>query len=164
MGVDLKDAVEIVSFGQTVDDITKNPENPLEMTAYKVAAEEALRDAGLTIDDIGTIETHDCFTVAGILGVEALGLAKMGEGAKFVAEGHTARDGKVPMNTTGGLIGWGHPTGATGVHMAVTIWQQLTGEAGDAQIVIDAKRPYGMSINMGGDDKSLTAIIYKKAE
>ena len=163
MGVDLKDAVEIVSFGQAIDDITKKPENLLEMTAYKVAAEEALRDAGLTIDDIGTIETHDCFTIAGILGVEALGLAKMGEGAKFVAEGHTARDGKVPMNTTGGLIGWGHPTGATGVHMAITIWQQLTGKAGDAQIVIDAKRPYGMSINMGGDDKSLTAIIYKKA-
>jgi len=56
----------------------------------------------------------------------------------------------MPMNTTGGLIGWGHPTGATGVHQAVTIWQQLTGKAGKAQIKISDDRPYGMTINMGG--------------
>ncbi len=163
-GIPKNQAVEVVSWGQAIDDITKLPDDMLELTAYKHAAQEALRDAGLTIDDIGTIETHDCFTIAAVLGVEALGLAKPGEGAQFIYEGHTARDGKIPMNTTGGLIGWGHPTGATGVHMAVTIWQQLTGNAGDAQINIDPDRPYGMSINMGGDDKTLTAIIYKRAE
>ncbi len=163
-GIPKNQAVEVVSWGQAIDDITKLPEDMLELTAYKHAAQEALRDAGLTIDDIGTIETHDCFTIAAVLGVEALGLAKPGEGAQFIYEGHTARDGKIPMNTTGGLIGWGHPTGATGVHMAVTLWQQLTGNAGDAQINIDPARPYGMSINMGGDDKTLTAIIYKRAE
>ena len=163
-GIPKNQAVEVVSWGQAIDDITKLPDDMLELTAYKHAAQEALRDAGLTIDDIGTIETHDCFTIAAVLGVEALGLAKPGEGAQFIYEGHTARDGKIPMNTTGGLIGWGHPTGATGVHMAVTLWQQLTGNAGDAQINIDPARPYGMSINMGGDDKTLTAIIYKRAE
>jgi acetyl-CoA C-acetyltransferase/acetyl-CoA acyltransferase len=67
------------------------------------------------------------------------------------------------MNTTGGLIGWGHPTGATGVHMAVTIWEQLTGNAGAAQIKMTAEKPYGMTINMGGDDVTVVALVYKKA-
>ena len=81
----------------------------------------------------------------------------------FVLEGHTARGGKIPFNTTGGLIGWGHPTGATGVHMAVTLWEQLTGKAGDAQIEMPADRPYGLSMNMGGDDKTAVSLAVKKA-
>jgi len=119
--------------------------------------------AGITKNDLGTVEIHDCFTSAAIIGIEAIGLAPHGKGTDFVLDGHTARDGKIPFNTTGGLIGWGHPTGATGVHMAVTIWEQLTGNAGDAQINIDPKRPYGMSVNMGGDDKTVMVIIYKNA-
>ena len=81
----------------------------------------------------------------------------------MLLEGKTARNGKVPFNTTGGLIGWGHPTGATGVHQAVTILEQLTGKAGDAQIKINPERPYGLSVNMGGDDKTLVSIVYKAA-
>ncbi len=119
--------------------------------------------AGITMDQVGTVETHDCFSIAGILAVEALGLAAPGKGAEYVAEGNTARNGKMPMNTTGGLIGWGHPTGGTGVHQAVTIWQQLTGKAGDAQINISTDRPYGLTINMGGDDVTVVAIVYKRA-
>jgi acetyl-CoA acetyltransferase len=118
--------------------------------------------AGLEAKDIATFEVHDCFTIAGILMMEALGLAKDGEGADFVIEGNTLRTGKFPTNTTGGLIGWGHPTGATGVHQAVTIWEQLTGKAGESQIEIPADRPYGMTVNMGGDDKTIVAIVYKK--
>jgi len=163
IGIDKKDAVEVFGWGQAEADITKPPEDPTVVTTIKIAAEEALKSAGITIDDLATVETHDCFTIAGILAVEALGFAKPGEGADFVAEGNTARDGKIPFNTTGGLIGWGHPTGATGVHQAVTIWEQLTGKAGDAQIDVDPKRPYGMTINMGGDDKTVVAIVYKKA-
>jgi acetyl-CoA C-acetyltransferase/acetyl-CoA acyltransferase len=98
------------------------------------------------------------------MAVEAIGFAPQGKGPDFVLAGDTARDGKVPFNTTGGLIGWGHPTGATGVHQAVTIWEQLTGKAGDAQINIDPKRPYGLTVNMGGDDKTLVSVVYKKAE
>ena len=68
----------------------------------------------------------------------------------------------MPFNTTGGLIGWGHPTGATGVHMAVTIWEQLTGRAGQAQISIPEDRPYGLSMNMGGDDRTVVSLVYKQ--
>ena len=162
IGIDKKDAIEVLGWGQVEADITAPPEDLTELTTIKKAAHEALTSAGITIDDLGTIETHDCFSVAGILAVEALGFAQPGKGADFVYEGNTARDGKIPFNTTGGLIGWGHPTGATGVHQAVTIWEQLTGRAGDAQIKMPADKPYGMTINMGGDDKTVVAIVYKK--
>ena len=115
--------------------------------------------AQITKDDIATVECHDCFSIAGILATEAIGFAEHGKGAEFVAEGHTSRKGKIPFNTTGGLVGWGHPTGATGVHQAVTILEQLTGKAGDAQIEIPANRPYGLTVNMGGDDKTLVSIV-----
>jgi len=108
------------------------------------------------------VETHDCFTIAALMAVEAIGLAEQGKGPEYILGGHTARGGKIPFNTTGGLIGWGHPTGATGVHQAVTIWEQLCGKAGDAQISLTTERPYGMTINMGGDDKTVVAIIYKR--
>ena len=94
--------------------------------------------------------------------VEAIGLAGIGKGTDFILEGNTARDGKIPINTTGGLIGWGHPTGATGVHQAVTILEQLTGKAGKSQIQITPERPYALSVNMGGNDKTLVAIVYKR--
>jgi len=164
LGIEKKDAIEILGWAQVIRNITNEPPDYTEVTAIKKAAKEALDSAGLTIHDLGTIETHDCFSIAGILGVEALGFAEPGKGAQFVADGHTARDGKIPINTTGGLIGWGHPTGATGVHQAVTIWEQLTGKAGAAQIKINPDRPYGMTINMGGDDVTVVAMVYKKAE
>ncbi len=164
LGIEKKDAVEVVGWSLKVRNITQDPPDLLELTTIKKAAHAALEDAGITINDLGTIETHDCFSIAGILATEALGFAERGKGAEFVAEGNTSREGKIPMNTTGGLIGWGHPTGGTGVHMAVTVWEQLTGKAGDAQITISKEKPYGMSINMGGDDVTVVAIVYKKGE
>jgi len=160
--IDKKDAVEIVGWAQVEADITEKPKDLTELTTIKRAVKEAMETAGITHNELGTIETHDCFTIAGILATEAIGFAEPGKGAEFVAGGNTSRDGLIPMNTTGGLIGWGHPTGATGVHQAVTIWEQLTGKAGDAQIKISEEKPYGMTINMGGDDKTVVAIVYKR--
>jgi len=161
-GISKSDAVEIVGWGQVEEDITQPPSDPTSLDTTKQAVKEALTSAGITKDDLGTVELHDCFTIAGVMAMEAIGLAKPGEGADFIASGKTARNGTIPTNTTGGLIGWGHPTGATGVHQAVTIWEQLTGKAGDAQITISDDRPYGLSINMGGDDKTVVAIVYKR--
>ncbi|NOU18678.1 MAG: 3-ketoacyl-CoA thiolase [Bacteroidales bacterium] len=161
-GISKSDAVEIVGWAQIVDNITEKPKDLTKLIAIEIAAKRALESAKITINDLATIEVHDCFTVAGILSVEALGLAKYGEGPEFVINGNTSRNGKIPINTTGGLIGWGHPTGGTGVHQAVTIWEQLTGKAGAAQIEIPKEKPYGMTINMGGDDKTVVAIVYKK--
>lgn len=163
-GIPKDQAVRVVGYGQVERNITNDPPDPTELTAIKKAAKQALEMAGITIDDLATAEIHDCFSIAGILTTEALGFAEPGKGAQFVAERNTARDGKIPMNTTGGLIGWGHPTGGTGVHQAVTIWEQLTGNAGDAQINISKDKPYGMTINMGGDDVTVVAIVYKRAD
>ncbi|MGC8864456.1 MAG: thiolase C-terminal domain-containing protein [Bacteroidales bacterium] len=163
-GIPLSEAVEVVGWAQTERDITQDPPDPTELTNIKYAVQKALQMAGIGIHQIGTVETHDCFTIAGILGVEALGLAKPGQGPDFVLSGETSRNGSVPFNTTGGLIGWGHPTGATGVHMAVTIWEQLTGKAGAAQINLKPDKPYGISINMGGDDVTAVVLVYKRAD
>jgi acetyl-CoA C-acetyltransferase/acetyl-CoA acyltransferase len=164
IGILVEEAVEIAGFGHAVGNITLRPSDPTELSTGKLAAEKAMEMAGITIGQVGTVETHDCFTIAGILGVEALGLAKKGEGPDYVIGGETSHAGEVPFNTTGGLIGWGHPTGATGVHMAVTLWEQLTGKAGNAQINIRQAKPFGLSLNMGGDDKTLVSIVYRHGE
>lgn len=161
-GIPKSEAVEVVGWAQIVENITEKPRDLTKLTTIEAAAKKALESAKITIDNLATIEVHDCFTIAGLLSVEALGFVKSGEGPEFIISGNTSRNGRIPINTTGGLIGWGHPTGGTGVHQAVTIWEQLTGKAGAAQIEIPKDKPYGMTINMGGDDKTVVAIVYKK--
>ena len=162
-GIDKKDAVEVVGFGQVEADLTQPPADLAKLDTTEEAVKRALASAGIGVKDLGTVECHDCFTITGILSVEAIGLAKQGEGADFVSAGNTARNGKIPFNTTGGLVGWGHPTGATGVRQAVTIWEQLTGKAGGWQVEIPADRPYALSISMGGNDRTVVAIVYRRA-
>jgi acetyl-CoA C-acetyltransferase/acetyl-CoA acyltransferase len=163
-GIPKSQAVEIMGFAQAEEDITKAPDDFTVLSTTKFAVQKALENSGITKEQLATVECHDCFSIAGIMATEAIGFAEHGKGIDFVLEGHTARYGKIPFNTTGGLIGWGHPTGATGVHQAITIWEQLTGNAGNNQIEIHPERPYGLTVNMGGDDKSLVSIVYKRAE
>ena len=163
-GIPKNEAVEVVGWSQVEDDITKPPADLTALTMFGVAAREAMKSAKINVKQLGTAEIHDCFTIAGVMAVEAMGLVKAGEGPEFILSGNTSRTGSIPINTTGGLIGWGHPTGATGVHQAVTILEQFTGRAGEAQINIKAEKPYGLSVNMGGNDKTLVAIVYKKVE
>jgi len=162
-GIPLSAAVEIVGMGQVEADLTVPPADLTALETTRRAVEAALASAGITVPQLATVETHDCFTIAGIMAIEAIGLAGAGCGPDFVLDGQTARGGRVRFNTTGGLIGWGHPTGATGVHQAVTLWEQLTGRAGAAQIDVPRERPYGLSVNMGGDDKTLVALVYRAA-
>ena len=107
----------------------------------------ALKKAGVTLDDLSFVETHDCFTIAELIEYEAMGLARRGEGGKLALSGETAKDGRLPVNPSGGLKAKGHPIGATGVSMHVLTSMQLTGEAGGIQVP-DAK--LGGIFNMGG--------------
>ncbi|MEO9339897.1 acetyl-CoA acetyltransferase [Mesorhizobium sp. SB112] len=107
----------------------------------------ALKNAGVTLDDLSFVETHDCFTIAELIEYEAMGLAKRGEGGKIALEGQTAKNGRLPVNPSGGLKSKGHPIGATGVSMHVLTAMQLTGEAGGIQVP-NAK--LGGIFNMGG--------------
>ncbi|MER8827656.1 acetyl-CoA acetyltransferase [Mesorhizobium sp. M0938] len=108
---------------------------------------QALKKAGVMLDDLSFVETHDCFTIAELIEYEAMGLAKPGEGAKLALNGETAKDGRLPVNPSGGLKAKGHPIGATGVSMHVLSAMQLVGEAGGIQVP-GAK--LGGIFNMGG--------------
>ncbi|HXY89798.1 MAG TPA: acetyl-CoA acetyltransferase [Xanthobacteraceae bacterium] len=107
----------------------------------------ALAEARLGLYDLSFVETHDCFTIAELIEYEAMGLAKPGEGARIIDEGIVDKNGKLPVNPSGGLKAKGHPIGATGVSMHAISAMQLRGEAGDMQIP-DA-RLAGI-FNMGG--------------
>jgi acetyl-CoA C-acetyltransferase len=111
------------------------------------AWKRALACAGIRLGDLSFAEVHDCFTIAELIEYEAMGLVGEGEGARAIAEGWTHKDGKLPINPSGGLKAKGHPIGATGVSMHALCAMQLTGAAGDMQIR-DA-RLAGL-FNMGG--------------
>lgn len=162
-GIPKSQAVEIMGVGHVVDDLTAKPADCTELSTARSSIAQALSLAGITQNDLGFAEVHDCFTIAGVEMTEALGVAGKGEGPDFISAGNSARNGSFPINTTGGLIGWGHPTGCTGVHMAVTLWEQLTGVAGGSQIKINPGKPFGISVNMGGNDKTVISIICRNA-
>jgi len=98
------------------------------------AWQQALASAGLSLDDLSLVETHDCFTVAELLEYEAMGLTAPGDGARAIKEGWTERGGKLPINLSGGLKSKGHPIGATGVSMHVMAAMQLNNSAGAIQL------------------------------
>ena len=111
------------------------------------AWQHALAKAGLKLDDLSFVETHDCFTIAELIEYEAMGLTPEGQGARAILEGWTQKDGKLPVNPSGGLKAKGHPIGATGVSMHALCAMQLTGAAGDLQV---KNARLGGIFNMGG--------------
>jgi acetyl-CoA C-acetyltransferase len=119
----------------------------LKFEGCAVAWKRALAQAGLGLGDLSFAEVHDCFTIAELIEYEAMGLAPEGQGARVIAEGVVAKDGKLPINPSGGLKSKGHPIGATGVSMHALAAMQLTGTAGDMQVK-DAR--LGGIFNMGG--------------
>ena len=111
------------------------------------AAQRALEMAGMTIQDIDVLEVHDASAPAELMLYEELGLCAEGEGGRLIDEGITEIGGRLPVNTSGGLITKGHPVGATGVSQVYEIWLQLRGEAGDRQV---KRAKAGMTHNGGG--------------
>jgi acetyl-CoA C-acetyltransferase len=121
-----------------------------DITAFDGAREawrRALAQAELKLEDLSFVESHDCFTIAELIEYEAMGLTAPGQGARAVLEGWTAKDGRLPVNPSGGLKSKGHPIGATGVSMHVITAMQLAGEAGAMQL---PKADRAGVFNMGG--------------
>ena len=108
--------------------------DPSRFDGARRAWDQAKETAGITLDDLDLVETHDCFTIAEMIEYEAMGLTPPGEGWKAAREGTTTKEGKLPVNPSGGLKSKGHPIGATGVSMHVLASMQLMGEAGGMQI------------------------------
>lgn len=160
-GIDLKDAVELVGLGEAEDDITKEPVDPTVLSTNATAAAKALDQAGINKDDVGIIELHDCFTITALLALESLGYAKKGKAAEYILEGNTSSSGAHPVNLSGGLGGFGHPTGATGVRQLVDLLHQFTGKAANPSPL---KKPFGMMLSMGGNDKTVTAVVVKEVK
>jgi acetyl-CoA C-acetyltransferase len=111
------------------------------------AISQAYESAGVSVDDLDFAEVHDCFTIAELMTIEAMGLCAPGQGHQVVREGLTERDGTLPTNVSGGLKAKGHPVGATGVSMHVLASRQLTGRAGAMQL---PNAGLGLVFNMGG--------------
>ena len=126
------------------------------------AWKRALDQAGLKdVTDLSFVETHDCFTIAELIEYEAMGLTPEGQGARAALEGWTAKDGRLPVNRSGGLKSKGHPIGATGISMHVLTAMQLSGQAGAMQL---PKADLGGVFNMGGAAVANYVSILERAQ
>jgi acetyl-CoA C-acetyltransferase len=156
-----KQPVEIAGVGHATDTIQlAQREDVTWLASTAKAAERAFNMAGVGPKDVDLFEVHDCFTIAELVVIESLGLVGKGEGGKATLEGRTARDGDIPVNTSGGLKAKGHPVGATGVAQVMEVVKQLRGEAGERQVK-GAKR--GLAQNMGGSGGSAVVHILEVA-
>ena len=144
----MKKAVAFRGMAHAQDFLPMSKRDIVQFEGCTVAWRRALDDAGLLLDDLSFVETHDCFTIAELIEYEAMGLAKPGEGARAIDEGWTQKDGKLPVNPSGGLKAKGHPIGATGVSMHVLTAMQVQGTAPEGMQIKDAK--IGGIFNMGG--------------
>ncbi|MEW6363609.1 MAG: thiolase domain-containing protein [Acidobacteriota bacterium] len=152
-----KPLVKIIGSGQATSTIALHSRSDMtwfESTAK--AAEKAFKMAGKGPRDIHVAEVHDCFTIAEIVILEALGFTERGKGGTAAESGMTALGGRIPVNTSGGLKGKGHPVGATGVAQVVEITRQLRGESGERQV---KGARVGLTQNMGGTGASTVVHI-----
>lgn len=154
--------VSIIGTGQASDTIGLYERKSLtSLLAAKLAAKNAYDMAKVKSKEINIAEVHDCFTIAEIIAYEDLDFCSAGEGGKLVESGETRLDGRVPVNTSGGLKAKGHPVGATGTAQAYEIYLQLTGQAGKRQVK-NAK--VGLTHNVGGSGGTATVHVYRSEE
>lgn len=143
----MKKAVAFRAAAHASDFLPMSKRDILKFEGCTAAWQKAFAQSGLSLDDLDLVETHDCFTVAELIEYEAMGLVPEGQGARAILEGWTEKDGKLPVNPSGGLKAKGHPIGATGVSMHVMASLQVRGEAGDMQV---AGAKLAGIFNMGG--------------
>jgi len=152
----------VAGTGQASDTISLHSRSSLtSLRATIEATRTAYKMAGVKPDDIDLVEVHDCFTIAEIIAIEDLGFCKKGEGGKVTEQGETAIGGRIPVNTSGGLKGKGHPVGATGIAQAVEIVQQLRGEAGKRQV--DGAE-VGLTHNVGGSGGTAVVHVLRRSD
>ena len=154
--------VSIIGSGVGTDSLSLARRSTLTaIPAGKIAAEAAYKQAGIKVENINFAEVHDCFTIAELMAVEALGFAKEGEAYKLYKNKDTYFDGKTPINTSGGLKACGHPVGATGIKQAIEATMQLSGKATGRQVK-DAE--IGVTHNVGGSGASAAVHVFKKVK
>lgn len=136
-----------------------NAESPYTLPWTRQACVDAYKRAGLTVDDIDVFETHDCFTSSEYAAISAFGITDPGKEYEAVEDGTIAFEGSKPINPSGGLIGCGHPVGASGTRMLLDLYKQVTGTAGGYQV---ANAKNGMMLNIGGSATTNYVFIVGK--
>ncbi|TXD37054.1 hypothetical protein FRC98_09965 [Lujinxingia vulgaris] len=158
LGKKPEDCIEVLAYSQATSPLGQVKDYTV-LDNTKMAADQVYADAGITPEQVQVAEVHDCFAVTELLMYEALGFAEKGRGAELARAGETSLTGKIPVNTGGGLLAFGHPVGATGVKQLLEIYRQMKGQCGDYQL---AERPeIGLTANMGGDDRTTVCIALK---
>ncbi len=156
-----KKPIRIAGIGSATDThCMHNRKDPVEMGAVKLSAERAYAMAGVKPEDISFAELHDPFVILELAISEEVGLFPRGKAVDALRRGETGIDGRLPINTSGGLKAKGHPVGATGVSQVVELVRQLRGKAEKGRQVKDPR--YGMSVNFGGLANNVITIICAK--
>ena len=146
---------------QKLDRTATGDSAPYVLPHVRAAVLDALRRAHATLDDLHGIEVHDCFTPSEYLAIDHIGLTGPGESWKAIENGEIEHGGRLPINPSGGLIGGGHPVGASGVRMLVDAAKQVSGTAGDYQVE-DAKT-FG-TLNFGGSTATTVSFVVSATE
>ena len=155
-----KTDVEIAGSAENSDYLASfEREDITSWDASRMAAEEAYKQAGITPEDIDIAEIHDAFTSVEMISYEDLGFCKKGEAKEMVRKGVTSLNGKLPVNTSGGLKAKGHPISATGISQVYEIVKQMRNEAGERQV---ADVRHGLAQNIGGAGSTVTVHILRK--
>jgi acetyl-CoA C-acetyltransferase len=166
---DKQHAIRLDGLGQSTDHLAVAQKDAPVFAVASRAATTAFKMAGITPADLSGADLHDCFTISEIVAYEIVGLAERGQGAKLAASGATALPAaraqitaerslrSIPVNPGGGLIGDGHPVGASGVRQVVEAFTQLTGAGGKRQIERPTKY---LTFNMGGSLTTSVAMIW----
>jgi acetyl-CoA acyltransferase len=158
LGLKPQDCVEVLGLSQATSSLYEDGDLK-GLATTQIAAQRAYAATGTQPSDMQVAEVHDCFTVTELMMTEALGFAEPGQGSQLIQSGASQIDGRIPVNTGGGLVGFGHPVGATGVKQALEIFRQMKGRCGDYQM--PSAPALGISANMGGDDKTVVVGVYK---
>jgi acetyl-CoA C-acetyltransferase len=131
-----------------------------EWIPLKIAAKEALQSANITLKDVDIAEVHDCFTISEIMEYEAFGWCEKGKGGKFIEEGQSCIGAKIAVNPRGGLLGCGHPLGATAILQAIDIMQQFRGEVPKGRHVQGAE--VAVAHNLSGPANVHSILVYSR--
>jgi len=162
-GIAADDVPRILGWGhRTVglplaDKLVRSGESEYVLPHVRAAITDAFARAGISdVGDLDGIETHDCFTPSEYAAIDHFGITPPGQSWRAIEDGWLERDGEMPVNPSGGLIGGGHPVGATGVRMVLDATRQVTGTAGATQ-VRNARR-FG-TLNIGGSTTTTVSFV-----
>ncbi|KAA1425172.1 thiolase domain-containing protein [Mumia zhuanghuii] len=131
-------------------------DQPYVMPHLRQTVLDAFDRAKVTLDDLDGLETHDCFSPSEYVAIDHIGLTGPGESWKAIENGDIAPGGVLPINPSGGLIGGGHPVGASGVRMLLDAAKQVSGTAGDYQV--EGARRFG-TLNFGGSTATTVSLV-----